>query len=130
MARKITFDIAGDPDTINFGIGQPSEDLLPVGIMRAAAEGFRDHHKCRVDGAPPRCPLLRADWRLISTKGSATATGLRNASQKTSAITKRASGIRPPIVVLTGLDDPKTAIEAVDRLAATREKQDHGNDDQ
>jgi DNA-binding transcriptional MocR family regulator len=40
MARKITFDTAGDPDTINFGIGQPSEDLLPVGIMRAAAEGF------------------------------------------------------------------------------------------
>jgi len=40
MARKVTFDTAGDPDTINFGIGQPSEDLLPVGIMRAAAEGF------------------------------------------------------------------------------------------
>ena len=40
MARKITFDVAGDPDTINFGIGQPSEDLLPVGLMRSAAEGF------------------------------------------------------------------------------------------
>jgi len=40
MARKITFDIAGDPDTINFGIGQPSEDLLPVKLLRTAAEGF------------------------------------------------------------------------------------------
>jgi DNA-binding transcriptional MocR family regulator len=40
MARKITFDVAGDPDTINFGIGQPSKDLLPVGLMRSAAEGF------------------------------------------------------------------------------------------
>lgn len=40
MSRKITFDTAGDPDTINFGIGQPSEDLLPVGLLRTAAEGF------------------------------------------------------------------------------------------
>jgi DNA-binding transcriptional MocR family regulator len=40
MARKITFDIAGDPDTINFGIGQPSEDLLPVALMQTAAHGF------------------------------------------------------------------------------------------
>ncbi len=40
MPMKVTFDTAGDPDTINFGIGQPSEDLLPVGLMRSAAEGF------------------------------------------------------------------------------------------
>ena len=40
MSRKVTFDTAGDPDTINFGIGQPSEDLLPVALLRAAAEGF------------------------------------------------------------------------------------------
>ena len=40
MSRKVTFDTAGDPDTINFGIGQPSEDLLPVALMRTAAEGF------------------------------------------------------------------------------------------
>ena len=40
MSRKVTFDTAGDPDTINFGIGQPSEDLLPVGLLRAAADGF------------------------------------------------------------------------------------------
>ncbi|HET6591822.1 MAG TPA: PLP-dependent aminotransferase family protein [Xanthomonadales bacterium] len=40
MSRKVTFDTAGDPDTINFGIGQPSEDLLPVGLLRTAAEGF------------------------------------------------------------------------------------------
>lgn len=40
MSRKVTFDVAGDPDTINFGIGQPSQDLLPVELMRTAAEGF------------------------------------------------------------------------------------------
>jgi DNA-binding transcriptional MocR family regulator len=40
MSRKVTFDTAGDPDTINFGIGQPSEDLLPVGLLRTAADGF------------------------------------------------------------------------------------------
>ena len=40
MARKITFDVAGDPDIINFGIGQPSEDLLPVELLHKAADRF------------------------------------------------------------------------------------------
>jgi 2-aminoadipate transaminase len=40
MSRKVTFDIAGDPDVINFGIGQPSGDLLPVELVRTAAERF------------------------------------------------------------------------------------------
>jgi DNA-binding transcriptional MocR family regulator len=40
MPRKVTFDVSGDPATINFGIGQPSEDLLPVDLMRTAADGF------------------------------------------------------------------------------------------
>jgi DNA-binding transcriptional MocR family regulator len=40
MSRKVTFDVAGDPDTINFGIGQPSPDLLPVELMRTATESF------------------------------------------------------------------------------------------
>lgn len=40
MSKKVTFDTAGDPNTINFGIGQPSEDLLPVSLLQAAAEGF------------------------------------------------------------------------------------------
>jgi 2-aminoadipate transaminase len=40
MPKKVTFDTAGDPNTINFGIGQPSEDLLPVALMRAAADAF------------------------------------------------------------------------------------------
>ena len=40
MSRKVTFDVAGDPDIINFGIGQPSADLLPVELMRTAADGF------------------------------------------------------------------------------------------
>jgi DNA-binding transcriptional MocR family regulator len=40
MARKITFDRDPPPGTINFGIGQPSDDLLPVALMRDAAERF------------------------------------------------------------------------------------------
>ena len=40
MSPKVTFDVAGDPDTINFGIGQPSTDLLPVDLMRVAADAF------------------------------------------------------------------------------------------
>jgi len=40
MARKVTFDTADDPDTINFGVGQPSADLLPVELMRTAADGL------------------------------------------------------------------------------------------
>ena len=40
MSRKVTFDIAGDPAVINFGIGQPSEDLLPVELLRTAADRF------------------------------------------------------------------------------------------
>lgn len=40
MCPKVTFDIAGDPNTINFGIGQPSADLLPVDLVRTAADRF------------------------------------------------------------------------------------------
>jgi 2-aminoadipate transaminase len=40
MSHKVTFDVVGDPDIINFGIGQPSADLLPVDLMRTAAHGF------------------------------------------------------------------------------------------
>jgi len=40
MSRKVTFDVAGDPDSINFGIGQPSLDLLPVELLRKAADAF------------------------------------------------------------------------------------------
>jgi DNA-binding transcriptional MocR family regulator len=40
MSRKVTFDVAGDPAIINLGIGQPSPDLLPIGLMRTAADGF------------------------------------------------------------------------------------------
>jgi DNA-binding transcriptional MocR family regulator len=40
MNKKVTFDGAPEPGTINFGVGQPSPDLLPVGLMRAATESF------------------------------------------------------------------------------------------
>ena len=36
----VTFDGAPPPGTINFGIGQPSADLLPVDIVRQASESF------------------------------------------------------------------------------------------
>ena len=40
MSRTVTFDRAPPPGTVNFGVGQPSADLLPVELMRAAAEDF------------------------------------------------------------------------------------------
>ena len=40
MNKKITFDGAPEAGTINFGVGQPSADLLPVELMRTAADEF------------------------------------------------------------------------------------------
>lgn len=40
MALKATFDGAPPEGTINFGVGQPSSDLLPVELMRCASESF------------------------------------------------------------------------------------------
>ncbi|MGI9224850.1 MAG: PLP-dependent aminotransferase family protein [Woeseiaceae bacterium] len=40
MNRKVTFDGAAPPGTINLGIGQPSEDLLPVELVRKASDAF------------------------------------------------------------------------------------------
>jgi DNA-binding transcriptional MocR family regulator len=40
MNSKVTFDSRPDPGTINFGVGQPSPDLLPVELMRKASESF------------------------------------------------------------------------------------------
>lgn len=40
MARKVTFDTATADGTINFGIGQPSADLLPVDLLRQASERY------------------------------------------------------------------------------------------
>ena len=40
MTDRVTFDDAPAPDTINFGVGQPSADLLPVEIIRAAADDY------------------------------------------------------------------------------------------
>ena len=42
MSRTVTFDGAPPPGTINFGIGQPSADLLPVDLVRRASRGFFD----------------------------------------------------------------------------------------
>jgi 2-aminoadipate transaminase len=40
MSEPVTFDGAPPPGTINFGIGQPSPDLLPVDLVRQASELF------------------------------------------------------------------------------------------
>jgi DNA-binding transcriptional MocR family regulator len=40
LNRKVTFDGAPEPGTINFGVGQPSADLLPVELLRIAADDF------------------------------------------------------------------------------------------
>jgi DNA-binding transcriptional MocR family regulator len=40
MTTVVTFDGAPPPGTINFGVGQPSADLLPVDLVRQASESF------------------------------------------------------------------------------------------
>lgn len=42
MSEKVTFDGAAPAGTINFGIGQPSADLLPVDLVREASRQFFD----------------------------------------------------------------------------------------
>ena len=42
MTSTVTFDGAAPPGTINFGIGQPSADLLPVDLVREASRAFFD----------------------------------------------------------------------------------------
>jgi len=41
--RTVTFDGAPDPGVINFGVGQPSPDLLPVDLLRTASADFLAH---------------------------------------------------------------------------------------
>lgn len=40
MSELVTFDSTPPSGTINFGIGQPSGDLLPVGLLSKASEAF------------------------------------------------------------------------------------------
>jgi DNA-binding transcriptional MocR family regulator len=40
MSRAATFDGAPEKGTINFSVGQPSADLLPLGLLRVACENF------------------------------------------------------------------------------------------
>ena len=39
----VTFDGVPDGDVINFGIGQPSPDLLPVKLLREASADFLEN---------------------------------------------------------------------------------------
>jgi 2-aminoadipate transaminase len=41
--RTVTFDGAPAPGVINFGVGQPSPDLLPVDLLRTATADFMAH---------------------------------------------------------------------------------------
>ena len=43
MAKKITFDSTPPEGIINFGVGQPSADLLPVELIRAASSNLLEH---------------------------------------------------------------------------------------
>lgn len=40
MSAAATFDGAPEKGTINFSVGQPSADLLPLGLLRGACESF------------------------------------------------------------------------------------------
>jgi len=40
MTKVVTFDGAPPPGTINFGVGQPSADLLPVDLVQQACDSF------------------------------------------------------------------------------------------
>ena len=40
MTQVVTFEEQPPPGTINFGIGQPSADMLPVGIVAEASKAF------------------------------------------------------------------------------------------
>jgi 2-aminoadipate transaminase len=40
MNKPVTFDGAAPAGTINFGIGQPSADLLPVDLLKRASQSF------------------------------------------------------------------------------------------
>ena len=40
MSAAVTFDGAPEQGTINFGVGQPSADLLPLALLRGACERF------------------------------------------------------------------------------------------
>jgi DNA-binding transcriptional MocR family regulator len=40
VTKVVTFDGAPPPGTINFGVGQPSADLLPVDLVKRASESF------------------------------------------------------------------------------------------
>jgi len=63
MSGVVTFDGAPPPGTINFGIGQPSADLLPVDLVRQASESF-------FEGAQPfelNYGVLQGDERFLDS---------------------------------------------------------------
>jgi len=55
MDKLITFDEAPTDGSINFGIGQPSADLLPLDIIKLAGEHFYEHAKPQdINYGPPK----------------------------------------------------------------------------
>ena len=46
MSQAVTFDGAPEKGTINFSVGQPSADLLPLGLSAAPAKiSLRAHSR-------------------------------------------------------------------------------------
>jgi 2-aminoadipate transaminase len=63
MRQVVTFDEQPPPGTINFGVGQPSADMLPLNLVMAASKAF-------FDGAEPfdlNYGVLRGDARFIDS---------------------------------------------------------------
>jgi DNA-binding transcriptional MocR family regulator len=63
MSKTVTFEGSAPAGTINFGIGQPSADLLPVDIVRQASQSF-------FEGAQPfdlNYGVLQGDPRFLDS---------------------------------------------------------------
>ncbi len=63
MTQRVTFDSAPPPGTINFAIGQPSADLLPLDLLRDASDAFfRDGDPADLNYGP-----LEGDERFLTS---------------------------------------------------------------
>lgn len=63
MSTTVTFDGAPPPGTINFGVGQPSADLLPVDLLRTASNAFFRH----AQAIELNYGVIRGDERFLTS---------------------------------------------------------------
>jgi 2-aminoadipate transaminase len=76
MTGTVTFEGAAPPGTINFGIGQPSADLLPVDLVRRASDEF-------FENAQPfdlNYGVLQGDERFLTSLASFLSNGYGKAA--------------------------------------------------